>query len=341
MLVTGRIRRQRYETLSMSNLNLITGAAGLIGSHLLDALVSEGERVLATYFRPTVPLFEVVGKAECIELDVRVREAVRNAIAHRRPEVIYHLAAQSLPTESWRDPWYTMDVNVVGTVNLFEAIKEARGIDRTYDPVVVVACSSAEYGASLTPERIPVDESAPLMPLHPYGVSKVAQDGLAFQYWFNDGIRSIRARIFNTTGPRKANDVVSDFATRVARIAIQGGTLRVGNLETRRAFLDVRDCVSALRALAHRGRPGEVYNISGERAYAVRELIPMFEVAAGLKLTVEQDAALLRPSDEAVIFGRSDRIKGEANWRPTIELERTVADTFNYECKRRLVSATA
>ena len=151
----------------MSNLNLITGAAGLIGSHLLDALVSEGERVLATYFRPTVPLFEVVGKAECIELDVRVREAVRNAIAHRRPEVIYHLAAQSLPTESWRDPWYTMDVNVVGTVNLFEAIKEARGIDRTYDPVVVVACSSAEYGASLTRERIPVNESAPLLPLYP------------------------------------------------------------------------------------------------------------------------------------------------------------------------------
>ena len=156
-------------------------------------------------------------------------EAVFRLIEDRRPATIFHLAAQSLPTVSWEKPQETMETNVVGTVNLFEAIKAVRRRDPAYDPCVVVACSSAEYGASLTPERFPVDEDAPLLPLHPYGVSKVAQDLLTLQYWINDRIRGVRTRIFNTTGPRKQNDVVSDFAARAARVARHGGTLAVGN----------------------------------------------------------------------------------------------------------------
>jgi GDP-4-dehydro-6-deoxy-D-mannose reductase len=101
-----------------------------------------------------------------------------------------------------------------GTVNVFEAVKKIRQTDKSYDPLVVVACSSAEYGASLTPENSPVNEDTPLLPLHPYGVSKVGQDLLSFQYWMNFKIRCIRVRIFNTTGARKTNDVTSDFVQR-------------------------------------------------------------------------------------------------------------------------------
>ena len=192
---------------------LITGTAGLIGSHLGETLIAEGYDIVATYLNPTIDLAEIADTMALVRLDVTDFDAVTAVVAEHRPAVIYHLAAQSLPTVSWVDPWTTMQANVIGTVNVFEAIKKVKKLDADYDPMVVVACSSAEYGASLTPERVPITEDAPLMPMHPYGVSKVGQDLLTFQYWVNDRIRGIRARLFNCTGPRKQNDVVSDFGS--------------------------------------------------------------------------------------------------------------------------------
>jgi nucleoside-diphosphate-sugar epimerase len=258
-------------------------------------------------------------------LDVRDWPAMRDTIALHRPAVIYHLAAQSLPTVSWADPWGTLTTNVQGTVNVFEAVRQLRAAGAPgYDPMVVVACSSGEYGASLTPARVPVDEEAPLLPLHPYGVSKVTQDLLAFQYWQNDRIRCIRARIFNTTGPRKTDDVVSDFARRIAVIRRQGGALRVGNLEARRAILDVRDLIAALVLLAARGEPGEVYNICADQAVRVGDLIPIFARLAGIDLALAPDPALLRPSDEPLILGRTDKLKRRTGWQPAIPIEATL-----------------
>jgi nucleoside-diphosphate-sugar epimerase len=312
---------------------LITGAAGMVGSHLLERLdVAAPGSVLGTWFRPTVRLAELAGRFALAELDVRDRAAVAAMLARERPATIYHLAAQSLPTVSWTDPWETLRTNVEGTVNVFEAVKAVRaGGDAGYDPMVVVACSSAQYGASLTPENVPIGEDTKPLPLHPYGVSKVAQDLLAFQYWRNDRIRAIRARIFNTTGPRKRADVVSDFCARVARIRRDGGTLRVGNLETRRAILDVRDLVSALILLAERGEPGEAYNICADRAWRIGDLIPLLEKLAAVTLTVEADPALFRPSDEPVILGRNTKLKERTGWQPTVDLEDTLRAVLAYE----------
>lgn len=314
----------------MSGTVLITGAAGLVGSHLVDAIGSDN--VIASYFHPTVLLEDISTRAELIQLDVRDARAVAALISARRPDTVFHLAAQSLPTVSWEKPQETMEINAGGTINLFEAIKEQRRrADASYDPCVVVACSSAEYGASLIPERVPITEDAPLLPLHPYGVSKVAQDLLTFQYWVNDRIRGIRARIFNTTGPRKRNDVVSDFCMRAARISLHGGKLAVGNLETKRAILDVRDLVTALRALARSGRPGEAYNICADKAYRIGDLIPLLEAAAGRTFEIVPDQKLFRPSDEPIIMGSAERLKAETGWRATIPLEQTITDVYGYE----------
>jgi GDP-4-dehydro-6-deoxy-D-mannose reductase len=312
---------------------LVTGAAGMVGAHLIARLERDAPgTVLATWFRPTVALESLAGGVAVAKLDVRDRNAVFATLAEERPPLIYHLAAQSLPTVSWTDPWETMRTNVEGTVNLFEAVRAVRAHgDPGYDPMVVVACSSAQYGASLTPATVPIAEDAEMLPLHPYGVSKVAQDLLAFQYWRNDRIRSIRARIFNTTGPGKRADVVSDFAVRVARIVRQGGVLRVGNLEARRGILDVRDLVAALVLLAARGAPGEAYNICGDRAFRIGELIPLFERLAGVALTVEPDPALFRPSDEPVILGRNTKLKERTGWQPTVELEDTLRAVLEFE----------
>lgn len=318
----------------MSDDALITGAAGMVGSHLYEHLAARGGRVSGTYFRPTVDLEEIAGFESLLELDVRYRGQLEQALRDRRPAVIYHLAAQSLPVRSWTSPEETLEVNILGTVNLFEAIKAIRAIDPGYDPVVVVACSSAEYGASLTPENVPISEEALLLPLHPYGVSKVGQDLLTYQYWVNDRIRGIRARIFNSTGPRKTKDVVSDFARRTARILKEGGPLRVGNLQTRRAILDVRDLIAALVLLAERGAPGEAYNICSDHLHSVGDIVGMLERAAGQRLEAVTDPALLRPSDEPVIFGDKSKLVAATGWAQTMTLEDTVRAVLDYEVGR-------
>ncbi len=314
---------------------LITGAAGMVGSHLLEHLTLAGHHVLGSYHRPTIRIEDIEGRFELVELDVRYSEPVRRLVDGFHPDMIYHLAAQSLPAVSWHNPWETMEVNVQGTVNVFEAVKRRRETSPRYDPMIVVACSSAQYGASLSPENVPIGEDVVPLPLHPYGVSKVAQDLLAFQYWRNDQIRSIRARIFNCTGPRKRADVVSDFAARVARIIRTGeGALRTGNLETRRAILDVRDLIRALVLLAEHGAPGEAYNICTETAHRIGDLIPLFEALAGRPLELAPDPALFRPSDEPVIFGSSARLAARTGWRQTVPLADTVKSVLDYELAR-------
>src|SRR5690606_38006892 len=176
----------------------ITGGCGMVGSHLVDYYFNKGHKVIATYSdTPTIRLEDVINKAEYVFCDVRNQQRVAELVTLYKPEIIYHLAAQSYPTVSWEKPIETMDVNVNGTIHLMEAIKQIKESDAHYNPVVLIACSSAEYGASLTPENLPAKEETPLLPLHPYGVSKVAQDFLGYQYFANNGIRSIRVRIFN------------------------------------------------------------------------------------------------------------------------------------------------
>ncbi len=304
----------------------------MIGAHLVAQLAAARQgAVLGTWFAgDPVPPPRIDG-VTMLELDVRDAAAVRACIARFRPAVIHHLAAQSLPTLSWREPALTLDTNVQGTLNVFEAVQYVRAAhDAGYDPMVVVACSAAEYGASLTPERLPIDEDAPLLPLHPYGVSKVAQDLLAFQYWRNRRIRCIRARLFNTTGPRKRHDVVSDFAAGVIAIAHRGGRLRVGNLDACRPIMDVRDAIAALTLLAARGTPGEAYNICADSAIRIGDLVPIFARLAGIPLDVTVDAALLRPSDEAVILGRTDKLRRHTGWSPTVPLADTLRAVLDH-----------
>jgi GDP-4-dehydro-6-deoxy-D-mannose reductase len=312
---------------------LITGAGGMVGSHMIDRLVEEGlgAGLLGTFYKPTIDLEDIRGKAPLMECDVRYLARVHAIIEQHKPDQIFHLAAQSYPTVSWERPQETMEINATGTINVFEAVKMVQRREPDYKPVVVVACSSAEYGASLTPENTPVKEDTALLPLHPYGVSKVAQDLLSFQYWQSDGIPCIRARIFNTTGPRKVNDVTADFTMRAVLLEKgRGEALEVGNLETRRAITDVRDLVSALLLLARKGRHGEVYNISGEKVYRIGDLIPMIEAEVGRKLETRVNPRFLRPTDEPIIFGDSSRLKADTGWIQRYALEQTVRDMIAY-----------
>ncbi len=310
----------------------ITGVGGMVGSHMVDMLSAIGQDdIVGTYFKPTTDIRDISVKANLIECDVRYAAHVERLIMKFKPQVIMHLAAQSYPTVSWDRPSETIEINITGTANIFEAIKTVRLQHPEYDPMVVVACSSAEYGSSLTPENTPITEEAALLPLHPYGVSKVGQDLLAYQYHYNDKIRCIRARIFNTTGPRKQNDVLSDFTQRAVRIS-QGklDSMRVGNLDSIRAITDVRDLVAALLLLAEKGTPGEVYNICGSKTYRIGDLIPILEEEVGVKIPTHVDPSLLRPSDEPIIFGDVSRLKDATNWTQQYDIRTTIKDMIQY-----------
>ncbi|RGU95431.1 NAD-dependent epimerase/dehydratase family protein [Clostridium sp. AF15-17LB] len=313
---------------------LITGAGGMVGSHMAEIMAREGIEVIGTYYKPTVDMCEIPNDIEMIECDVRYPKNIEKIIKHYMPDQIYHLAAQSYPTVSWDKPYETMDINIGGTIAVFETIKEIRKDCPHYNPVVIVACSSAEYGQTLEEmDNGKVKESAQLKPLHPYGVSKVGQDLLAYQYFANDGIRTIRARIFNTTGTRKRNDVTSDFTKRAIEqlyVNCENPVLSVGNINTERAIMDVKDLIAALRALAEKGKAGEVYNISSEKVYKISDIIHMIENELKTQFQLHVDKKLLRPTDERIIVGDVEKLKRETGWEQKVGLEQTVKEMLEY-----------
>ena len=307
----------------------------MVGSHMVELLYNRGEEVLGTYYKPTTDISELPPEINLIECDVRYPQSVEKIIMDFQPDQIFHLAAQSYPTVSWNRPYETIETNINGTIAVYEAVKKVRALKNSeYDPMVVVACSSAEYGETLNKlegNEVYVKENAELLPLHPYGVSKVGQDLISFQYFMNDHIRCIRARIFNSTGTRKVNDVTSDF-TRRAVLAERSGVyeLKVGNLDTRRAIMDQRDLVSALLLLADKGRSGEVYNISSEHIYKMSDIVKMIEAQIGHKFEIKVDPTLLRPTDEKIIVGDVTKLKRDTGWMQKIKMEQTVSDMLEY-----------
>jgi GDP-4-dehydro-6-deoxy-D-mannose reductase len=302
---------------------LITGAGGFMGPYLAKLAASEGHSVLGIDTKePDAAVF--TGSFE--RCDVRDAARVAETIAAFQPERIFHLAAQSYPTISMLRPLDTMQINAGGTVNVFEGVRAA-GIS----PMVVVACSSAEYG-NVAAENLPVREEHPLRPLHPYGVSKVAQDLLASQYFANYGIPTVRIRIFNTTGPGKRDDVCSDFTKRAVEIelGLRQALMIVGNLTTRRAIIDVRDMVRGLWLAAEHGAYGEVYNVGSTQIYSGQELVEAIRPHIQVPLTLQQDPALLRTCDERVIAGDITKFQSCSGWKAEISLTQTIRDMVEW-----------
>jgi GDP-4-dehydro-6-deoxy-D-mannose reductase len=303
---------------------LITGAAGFMGPFLRDVCRESDCSVLGIDF--VEPREKWTGGS--FELcDVRNYEHFREVISRFRPDRIFHLAAQSYPTVSLEKPRETIDINVGGTVNLYEILRQLG-----MKPTVVVACSSAEYGP-VAAQDVPAKETHPLRPLHPYGVSKVAQDLLSSQYFINYQIPTVCVRIFNTTGPGKLGDVCSDFTKRAIEIELginQRRNLRVGNLTARRAIGDVRDLVRALWIAAERGELGEVYNVGAADIYSIQEIVDAIRAKLDSPFEIEQDPALMRFSDEAVIAGDTSKFRNVSGWKPTIDLSSTLNDMLDW-----------
>lgn len=309
---------------------LITGITGFVGSHLADFLLMRDDVEVfgIKRWRSRAENIEhLIGKVDLLECDILDASAVRTVINSVKPDKIFHLAAQTFVPPSWTAPSVTITTNIIGTLNILEAVRHA-GIN----PWIHVACSSEEYG-KVEFDEIPIKETNPLRPLSPYSVSKIGQDMLSYQYFMSYGLNIIRTRAFNHTGPRQSNMFVcSDFAKQIADIenGLKEPIMRVGNLESKRDFLDVRDVVRGYWLLLQKGKPGEVYNLCSGRAVTIQEILNILLNLSKVKIDVEQDPKRMRPSDVPLILGDSSKILREVGWKAEIPLEQTLEDVLNY-----------
>lgn len=305
---------------------VVTGAEGFIGSHLVKFLQSKGWKVVGSYLQHGRGAFPKLPNLQFVQCDLRNGQRVTQLISRYQPTHIFHLGAQSLPTASWADPVTTFESNVMGSLYLLEAARHSKR-----RPIIVSACSSAEYG-NVPESAIPVKEEQQLKPLHPYGISKVCLDLLAREYFLDYGLATVNIRLFNTTGPGKTSDAPSDFVRQLVQIkkGLQSPIIEVGNLQPRRAFLDVSDTVRGFYLAAMKGQRGESYNLCAARTYRIQEVLQTAIRLSGVKAEIRPVARLMRPSDEKIIFGSTRKIRKDTGWRPLNSVEQTLQSMLAY-----------
>ncbi|MBI3291174.1 GDP-mannose 4,6-dehydratase [Candidatus Falkowbacteria bacterium] len=318
---------------------LITGITGFAGSHLADYILANfpGAEIygIKRWRSKTENIEHLKDKVKYDDCDIKDAHNVYEVIDQIRPDKIFHLAAQSYVPTSWESPAETLSINIIGQTNILEAIRQIKSKEKDYDPVILIAGSSEEYGL-VKPDEVPIKETNPLRPLSPYGVSKVCQDLLGFQYWHSYKIRSIRSRGFNHSGPRRGEVFVdSNFAQQIAKIekGKQEPIIRVGNLSAKRDFTDVRDMVRAYWLATEKCEPGEGYNICSGSAVSIQAMLDKL-ISLSIKkdeIKVEQDPERMRPSDVMILHGDNSKFKAATGWQPEIDyLNQTLEDMLKF-----------
>ena len=307
---------------------LVTGIAGFAGSHLADFLLDETDvEVHGIVHRHQWRIRHRLEQLHLHRGDLRNPLWVSEVVQEVQPDRTFHLAAWSDVGGSWRQPWNAYELNILAQLNLLEAL--VRTMPET--PVLVVT-SNEVYGL-VRPEDLLIDEETPFRPNSPYGVSKIAQDMMALQYWNSHRLPTVRARSFNHIGPRQSDDfVASAFARQIAAIeaGLQPPVLRVGNLDAVRDFTDVRDVVRAYWLLLEKGEPGQVYNVGSGQGRPIRWLLDTLLEMTSMDIDVQLDPERLRPSDVPVSICDNRRLVAATGWQPRIDLRRTLQDLLDY-----------
>jgi len=312
---------------------LITGITGFVGSHLADYIVAEHPTVevsgIKRWRSPRDNIRHLEGRVKLHDCDLRDLSSLIGVLSQTKPDVIFHLAAQSYVKSSYTAPVDTMETNVAGTVNLLEAVRICN-----LDPRIHV-CSSSEVYGQVTEQDVPIKEDCPFRPVSPYGVSKVGEDMAAYMYHVAYGLKTVRSRMFTHSGPRRGEVFVDSYFSRqlaLIELGAQEPVIRVGNLDSVRTFCDVRDAVRAYWLLVHHCPPGEVYNIGGATTMTIREMLDMLLGMTVYKgqIEVRVDRELLRPADVTLQIPSTGKFRDATGWQPEIPYEQTLSDMLQY-----------
>jgi GDP-4-dehydro-6-deoxy-D-mannose reductase len=317
---------------------LVTGAGGFVAAHLVHFLRTEQPEVevVGTERPQTTIARGPRGDVQGVEADLNDPAAVEKLLDEVAPDRIVHLAGQSSVHRSWIEPGGTLRTNVLGLVNLLDAVRR-RGLT----PAVLVVGSAEEYGL-VDPSEIPLRETMPLRPASPYAVSKVAQAELARLYGPAGGMKIILTRTFPHTGPCRGESFAeSSFARQIAEIEAERRppVLSVGNLDAVRDYTDVRDVVRAYWLLLEKGTGGDVYNVCGGQGRSIREMLDMLLACSRVQAEVKVDPDRLRPVDVPVQVGDPSKLRAATGWEPRIPLERTLGDLLE-DWRRRIVPSS-
>ncbi|MBI1912015.1 MAG: GDP-mannose 4,6-dehydratase [Deltaproteobacteria bacterium] len=305
---------------------LITGIAGFAGSHLTERLHKKAQ-VWGTYIDANLSNISAIPDLNLIKCELLDYTSVLEAVSRIKPDCIFHLAAQSAPSLSYANPEGTLKTNIFSTLNLFEAV-----LAGSPNSTILNIGSGDEYG-EVDSVQLPVKESTELKPLNPYAVSKVTTDLMSFQYSKTRNLKVVRCRPFNHIGPRQSdNFVAASFAKQIAEIEAgikQEKVLKVGNLESSRDFIDVRDVVAAYELLMDKGEYGEVYNICSGRAIKIQEILDTLLSFSKKNIEVIQDIERLRSKESPVVYGDAMKMQS-LGWAPKYTLRESLRELLEY-----------
>ena len=302
---------------------LVTGAAGFVGTHLLERL-ARGSTPLVGWYRPGAEPTRPHPAATWVSVEMLDGDAVSAALSDLDPSAVYHLAGAAHVGQSWQHTRETYEGNVLATHHLLDAL---RRVERR--PRVLIAGSATIYKN----QDRPITDQSPIGPQSPYATSKLAQEMLGQRAWSDAGIPTVVARSFNHIGPGQHwSFVASGVARQIALIEAgrQQPRLTVGNLTPKRDLMDVRDTVRAYEAMIERGTPGQTYNVCSGRAIAIGDLIGQLVSRSRVEITLTQDPALFRPSDVPLLVGDHSRLTADTGWNPEISIDRTLTDVLDY-----------
>ncbi len=309
----------------------ITGISGFAGSFLAEELLKNSNFEVSGVYLSEASLNNLASikdKIKIIKLDLTDSSSTFKYIKEIKPDYIFHLAGLAGSSDSFGAPLATIVGNVAPQINIFDAVRELNLLKTR-----ILIASSAEIYGHVEKKDLPISEDTPLNPTSPYAVSKISQDFLGLSYFNSYNLDIVRVRPFNHIGPRQIDKfVVGSFAKKIAEIEKKKreAVMPVGNLESKRDFTDVRDVVKAYILALEKGKSGKAYNIGSGTSYSISEILDKLIGFSDIKIKVEQEKSLLRPSDNPDLICDYGKFADLTDWKPEIQIDKTLEDTLDY-----------